>query len=445
MLLVWNVHKHGLRIQLTRLPVNMLPDPHFQKHCPKCGRTTRFLQTDGAWSFYDCPVHRTIVIASSPETHARQMSHEVRRVQPSAQLGVSRDAARHPGIDQPSWEGFEARIRTRRFEALIAQAHAALAGDDVPLAQHALNEARDLSPNDPAVAQLNAAVARRRPQEPVSQTARRAVAAAAVLVIGVALILGVDRLRPATLAPTGSIGDRIASLEETSSALDATDAVRRRAEAAVSPSIAQDRPRVAVIVPTATLAASARATSPSTARQTMPSGINAETVSGGPKLASRGGIAPTTIDVPQQSTSMREPDGAMPGAPVAFVLSDAAAQVAASAGSSDAAMSLTRLAAVLRRYAEAYGELNVSATRQLWPSVDELALTNAFDRAASRDIALDACNIDVQGSTASASCRGNARLAAGGNAAPSEARLWRFDLRRDGDDWKIESAETTPR
>jgi hypothetical protein len=140
---------------------------------------------------------------------------------------------------------------------------------------------------------------------------------------------------------------------------------------------------------------------------------------------------------------MAEPDDGIPGASVAFVLSDAAARVAATAGSTNAAVSLTQLAAVLRQYALAFGALDVSATRQLWPSVDERTLANTFGHPASRQVSLDSCDINVEGSTANALCRGNATVLDG--VEWREARLWRFDLRREGETWRIAHAETTPR
>ena len=54
-----------------------------------------------------------------------------------------------------------------------------------------------------------------------------------------------------------------------------------------------------------------------------------------------------------------------------------------------------------------------------------------------------ACAIDVRGTTANASCRGKASYVGkvGSGETRTEARVWRFELRRDGDAWKIETAE----
>ncbi len=102
-----------------------------------------------------------------------------------------------------------------------------------------------------------------------------------------------------------------------------------------------------------------------------------------------------------------------------------------------------RVADVLRRYARAYGELDVSAAREVWPGVDQRALTRAFDGLASQTVSFDDCQIDVQGATANASCHGQASYVGkvGRGVPRTEPRTWRFQLRRDGETWKIANAE----
>jgi hypothetical protein len=103
----------------------------------------------------------------------------------------------------------------------------------------------------------------------------------------------------------------------------------------------------------------------------------------------------------------------------------------------------TRVAQVLNQYARAYGQLDAGAARAVWPSVDERALARAFAGLASQDVSFDSCDIDVRGATANASCRGRAKYVGkiGTREERSESRQWRFELRRDGDAWKIETAE----
>jgi hypothetical protein len=103
----------------------------------------------------------------------------------------------------------------------------------------------------------------------------------------------------------------------------------------------------------------------------------------------------------------------------------------------------TRVAAVLSQYARAYGQLDAGAAREVWPTVNERALARAFAGLASQDVAFDDCQIDVIGTKANASCRGKASYVGkiGTGEQRIEARTWRFELRRDGEAWKIENAE----
>ena len=102
-----------------------------------------------------------------------------------------------------------------------------------------------------------------------------------------------------------------------------------------------------------------------------------------------------------------------------------------------------RVEEVLRRYARAYGQLDAGAARAVWPTVDERALARAFQNLSSQKVTFSACDIDIRGVTANASCRGEASYAPKvGNREPrTDAFTWRFELRRDGDAWKIEGVD----
>ena len=103
----------------------------------------------------------------------------------------------------------------------------------------------------------------------------------------------------------------------------------------------------------------------------------------------------------------------------------------------------TRVAQVLNQYARAYGRLDPTAARAVWPSVDERALTKAFASLESQDVSFDRCDIDVKGNQASASCRGTASYVGkvGSRQARTEPRQWNFELKLHGEDWKIEKAQ----
>jgi len=103
----------------------------------------------------------------------------------------------------------------------------------------------------------------------------------------------------------------------------------------------------------------------------------------------------------------------------------------------------SRVADVLRRYARAYGALDANAARDVWPSVDQRALARAFESLRSQELSLQDCEIDVHGPTANASCRGQAQYVGkvGSGEPRIEPRTWRFELRREGEAWKIANAE----
>ena len=104
-----------------------------------------------------------------------------------------------------------------------------------------------------------------------------------------------------------------------------------------------------------------------------------------------------------------------------------------------------RVATVLNQYARAYGQLDASAARQVWPSVNERALARAFASLESQNVSFDDCSIDVRGQTANALCRGSASYVGkiGSRQQRTEARRWQFALRLDGEAWKIETAQTS--
>ena len=102
---------------------------------------------------------------------------------------------------------------------------------------------------------------------------------------------------------------------------------------------------------------------------------------------------------------------------------------------------------MLDQYARAYGRLDVSAVRAVWPSVDERALARAFSDLSSQTVSFDRCDIAIDpqsgGSNAKASCYGKASYVGKvGSQQRTESRTVRFELKRDGDAWKIHKAQT---
>jgi hypothetical protein len=96
----------------------------------------------------------------------------------------------------------------------------------------------------------------------------------------------------------------------------------------------------------------------------------------------------------------------------------------------------------LARYEAAYSNLDVSAARAVWPTVDQRALARAFDGLASQRISLNDCDVVVTGATARATCSGAATWTAKvGGQQGTQARRWSFELKDAGGSWQIVRAE----
>ena len=111
------------------------------------------------------------------------------------------------GVDAGTWMGFEQRIRSRRFAALVEQFEQAVLVEDRDAAQAALDEAAELRPDAPEVraAAARLAVLQSGPQ-PVAEAHAwsRVIGAVSLLLIGVSLLVGLDWMRmtpPAPVAP----------------------------------------------------------------------------------------------------------------------------------------------------------------------------------------------------------------------------------------------------
>ena len=98
----------------------------------------------------------------------------------------------------------------------------------------------------------------------------------------------------------------------------------------------------------------------------------------------------------------------------------------------------------LQRYRRAYEGLDAQSAHAVWPAVNQAALARAFDGLASQAITFDDCDVQVRGASASATCRGTARYVPkiGSREPHVESRVWNFALKKDGTDWKIDSART---
>ncbi len=97
---------------------------------------------------------------------------------------------------------------------------------------------------------------------------------------------------------------------------------------------------------------------------------------------------------------------------------------------------------VLARYRAAYSELDPYAARQIYPAVDVIALTRAFDQLAAQELDFESCAIEFADDGATAACVGEIWSALkSGEPSQSEPRRWRFRLQPGRDGWAIVSAD----
>jgi hypothetical protein len=364
-----------------------------------------------------------------------------------ADLDSAQKSHLHPGVDPESWLGFEQRIQARRYDALLASARAALESGNVVLAEHALEEAREMRPGAPELLDLEAQVAvLTTPPGHNRELWRRGASALALLLVGVSMFIALDTMRliPATLPSIAPLRPQL---------LESATTIRTLEMPALSAPLAA--PLVNVTAPATrevTDIDPERVAAP-TIRQS-PAPERTQTAEVPPPRrndAPLNGLRATIADAPLAppiANSVAAPLSSPPlptppaNTPVAISANDPT-PVLTTAKLDLTAAEQSRVEEVLRRYALAYGALDASAAREVWPSVDERALARAFDGLASQSVSFDNCQIDVHGATANASCRGQASYVGkvGRGAPRTEPRTWRFELRRDGETWKIANAE----
>ena len=96
----------------------------------------------------------------------------------------------------------------------------------------------------------------------------------------------------------------------------------------------------------------------------------------------------------------------------------------------------------LQRYRSAYDGLDATSAQVVYPAVNQTALARAFDGLESQTLTFDSCDVQLRGELATATCHGSARYVpkVGSREPRTEPRTWNFTLRKDGSDWKIDSA-----
>jgi hypothetical protein len=139
-----------------------------------------------------------------------------------------------------------------------------------------------------------------------------------------------------------------------------------------------------------------------------------------------------SVDPPVISpTSRTEPAPALPSAPPPSTPSSPAPTVTSRDQSA-------AIRAALNRYEAAYNRLDVATARSVWPSLDQHALSRAFESLASQRVSLGNCSVIVNATAARADCSGTAAWTpkVGGGERRS-SRNWTFDLTESDGAWRI--------
>jgi len=368
------------------------------------------------------------------------------------------------------WSSFEFRMRQRRAAKLMERAQQAIEDGRFEDAEAALTEAREIGKDARDVDVLEAALAARRnpvvelpPDLPITDTTVSEpsihpplrgwgiAAAAAVVLAGAGLAYARYWNSPApvaTAAPTtapppivavGTLGtpgadriDRLTIVRETITAQIAT------------PRLADDELPKLPPYPAPPIAAPAPEPDPvvMAVNRTEPAPPPSTPLESRPTLPVESQPGPTAPPPPLRAfipdsspmTALR------PEAPPARIENSPSARETA-APAEPAVRDETVVLSVLQRYESAYSNLDAAAASAVWPGVDRGALARAFNGLASQRVSLGDCDISVNGPSARATCSGSAtwRPKVGGGSH-TENRRWSFELRKAGENWKIEKA-----
>jgi len=145
---------------------------------------------------------------------------------------------------------------------------------------------------------------------------------------------------------------------------------------------------------------------------------------------------PATLPPPASVSASASPSeplaaAAAPVRPVAAVLTSASADEA-------------DIRSTLTRFRTAYSQLDASAARDVWPSVDRRALERAFQSLKSQELRFDRCSLTVTGARAQAACTGRAIYVPriGDQSPRFSSREWTFELQKAAERWTIASARS---
>jgi hypothetical protein len=372
-------------------------------------------------------------LMAPPEPVAPALAAHIARQAPAASA-LPESLVTGPPVSSDGQALFEQRVKRRRVDRSVHAARAALQRRCLEDAVAALDEIIELDPGLPELGELTAELDQVR-RAAASSTPGPWIAAAAVFVIAVigswlpesesllshpmaGSALLVSPLMPAVIATAST---STAPRSESEEPID--DAPQRRL---VYPSTGQPLPMV-VNEARATVAAPA----------SEPVAVPASVAVVAPALGTATGPGPVAITgPPPQLTVLPRPVQPRP----------AVAALALSAGIAATSIAMVNDELIIRqtleRYRSAYSGLDARSAQAVYPAVNQAALARAFDGLHSQSLAFDACDMQVGGWSATATCHGSTRYVPkiGDHALHTEPRVWSFTLSKNGDDWKIENA-----
>jgi hypothetical protein len=231
---------------------------------------------------------------------------------------------------------------------------------------------------------------------------------------------------------------------------------QRERSSRVTPQAATDRKRESAVQPPPGSSRSATRTAASPVTSIKPdravNGSSASESASSTTLVPADSIVTPAPDVVARPASERSaiaspPPAALPEPPAALPSAASAGGPAAAGGRGEPdARSQDQRAEVeklLQQYQLAYGRLDASAAKAIWPALDERALARAFEGLDSQNVRFDGCTVYFSNPDAEAVCAGVVTYVTkvGSREPRSDRRRWTFRLRKTGDSWTIVRAE----
>jgi hypothetical protein len=417
---------------------------------PKSGRPPAATVMSASAPVEMWPPTRRTSAAPPPNDQVRNDADLLLRLPPPARReSVDRPSStpspssvQQPLVSAEGYAHFEARAKRRRVDRRIEAAHAALARRKLHEAASALDEIIALDPNLPELAGLTAEFDELRKAIARPHRGPWLMAAAVFAVV----VLGASYLHESTSLLSYPVKAEVSLVTPPRPSLlpDRTgDEPTAVATAGMTEAVAD-----AVARPEPARPARAAAVRPAALPAVLRDRASSEpdrVLTLVPPLPAPSAAAPP-VSEPPPSVAMSTPPPTAPAGPPRAA-TPAAANVSAPIPTPPGPDDEGLVKQTLQRYRHAYEGLDAHSAQAVWPAVNQAALARAFDGLASQAITFDACDVQVRGTLASATCRGTARYVPkiGSREPRVEPRVWSFALKKDGADWKIDSSSVSTR